>query len=209
MSEPSLEKASLLSVLKHDMNNALTGVKTGLEIMAMDEFFEDEDNAEDLNDIKKASVRMANMLEDLSLLYGDEPSLRPPTAEVTFSGLRQRVSDQLEMEGLSVTWEAFPSDETHVETHPESLLRALFYGSLFLNELEKGSLSLKVQVCGPTWAWTFSLTASLKEKLGHFLQELPAEGRPVFLYTFSNLAGQRLGATWGLSDEGWSLSLGV
>lgn len=65
------DRANMLSMLKHDINNVLTGVKTGLDIMAMDDFFDDPDNAEDLNDVLKASKRLAAMMEDLSLIYAD------------------------------------------------------------------------------------------------------------------------------------------
>jgi signal transduction histidine kinase len=66
-----LDRAKMLSMLKHDINNVLTGVKTGLDIMAMDDFFDDPDNAEDLNDVQKASKRLASMMEDLSLIFAD------------------------------------------------------------------------------------------------------------------------------------------
>ena len=206
MPEPSLEKAQILSVLKHDMNNVLTGVKTGLEIMAMDEFFEDEDNAEDLNDVKKASIRMVNMLEDLALVFGDEPELRPDSRSVSVEELQKRIVDQLAMESISVECHNFPDGGSELSTHPESLVRALFYGSLLLNELEKGPINLELETTGLTWV--LNLSSAQSASLAALISGEVSEGRPSFLLKMTKLAAQRLGATLEQVNEKWSLRLG-
>jgi len=207
MADTSLEKAKLLSVLKHDMNNVLTGVKTGLEIMAMDEFFEDEDNAGDLNDVKKASVRMANMLEDLSLLFGDEPSLAPPAKGVGLLDLKTRIANQLELENIPLLSQIEPSETTQITVHPESLVRAIFYGALLLNEIEKGGVTLRVKASGSSSSWTFALSPTLRQKLESFLRAEGGEGRPSFLLKMGRLASLRIGGGWSLNGEGWKLQV--
>lgn len=205
MSNPALEKAKILSILKHDMNNVLTGVKTGLEIMAMDDFFEDEDNAEDLNDVKKASIRMANMLEDLSLLFGDDPELRAAQRGIPYSDLKTKIVDQLDLEGIELNLKEEPAGGVEIQTNPETLVRAIFYGALLLNEIERSGVSLEVSSDGSLWS--FFPSPSQGESLSSLLEESQLEERPSFLLKVTELAAARLGGAWSLQEGRWSLSL--
>jgi signal transduction histidine kinase len=204
MSKENHEKARLLSILKHDMNNVMTGVKTGLEIMSMDDFFDDEDNAEDMNDVKKASVRMANMLEDLSLVYGDDAEARPPSYDTSLAALREKIQDQLGMERIDLECRGESLAEGELKTHSETFIRGLFYGGLLLNELEKGPVCLELSASGKCWSYV--LSESRRQKLLE-LKEKGEEERPAFLLKIAELAAMRLGGHWKLAEATWSLSL--
>lgn len=58
----------MISALKHDLNNALSGVQTALEVMGMDDAFCDSELREELNGVILASKKVRWLIEDLTMV---------------------------------------------------------------------------------------------------------------------------------------------
>jgi len=74
MSEELEKRKAMMSIFKHDINNALTGVITSLGVLAMDDCFQDSEAGADLKEIRVAARRMKSMVEDMSIFFIDLPT---------------------------------------------------------------------------------------------------------------------------------------
>lgn len=65
-------RSELVSIFKHDINNILTGVITGLELMGMDETISNSSAIEDLSMIQESSFKLKSLIEDLGFVFSSQ-----------------------------------------------------------------------------------------------------------------------------------------
>jgi len=131
-------RAAMLSMLKHDLNNVLTGVKTGLEIMAMDDYFEDPEHSEDMQDVLKASKRLSHMIEDLSLIYADLSMKKSTPPAINVKTIQQNYQNQCEQNRLyPILSHDIVDHQIALDSNP--LIRGLIYLTQVLQDLNQTS----------------------------------------------------------------------
>jgi K+-sensing histidine kinase KdpD len=128
-------RSKILGTLKHDFNNVLTSVKTGLEILAMDDHFEDPENAEDLNDIIKAAQRMALMMDDLLFVFGDLKLCTGKAQDVHPNDIIESTTQQCEHVGMELDVDCGGVEK--LSTPPTLVTRALCYALLAKGEFDR------------------------------------------------------------------------
>lgn len=182
-------RAKMLSMLKHDINNVLTGVKTGLEIMAMDEFFEDEDNAEDLEDILNASKRLTSMMEDLSLIFADQNHTKGGYPAQTIAELQAHYLTQCEQNRLTPA-EKSPPAEGNITLATPMLGRGLLYLTQGLQDAFKKAPSFEFKMHNQSLHIDFRIEEASAEDIKNLLH-LNDDSRPahIMLMTRQALSG--------------------
>ena len=136
-------RSKLLGTLKHDFNNVLTSVKTGLEILAMDDHFEDPEQAEDLNDIIKAAQRMALMMDDLQLIFGDLNPCSGQVQAVHPKSIIESTLQQCEHVGMELDVDLGGVD--NLNTHANLVTRALCYALLAKGEFDRSTTKVSLR----------------------------------------------------------------
>ncbi len=196
-------RAKMLSMLKHDINNVLTGVKTGLDIMAMDEFFEDPDNAEDLDDILKASKRLTNMMEDLSLIYADKALPGTSYPSKTLKELQDQFQQQCEQNRLTpIPKNTDPEGE--ISLAAPVLTRGLIYLTQAIADIHKSQPEYEFLLNGTSLQINLTIPDVSSDKIKELMQ-LNDDSRNAHLMLMTRQALSGLKAKNKTSDQQLSL----
>jgi signal transduction histidine kinase len=192
------QRYQLLSLLKHDLNNVLTGVKTGLEIMAMDDYFEDPDNAQDIKDVITASIRMANMLDDLSLVFGDCPEAILKKQEVLISDLLAKLEKQCQLEAIDIN--IAPHDVKSLQADLATLTRSIYYAIILVFEHQNEPVRITFSTHESNGECHIMMTQETFNALKNALKD-PKQDRLRNHARLSKLALDRLQGKWTLGDS--------
>jgi signal transduction histidine kinase len=200
--EPSLELRKLWqSTLKHDFNNALTSIKTGLEIMAMDDHFEEPENAEDLNDVILASKRLSSMMEDLSFVFGDLPLPKSQIQKMKPSDFIEKLKEQLEHHSIDI--EVDIPEEKDLSLHPSLSPRMLTYALVAINEFDRGThpISLRFSKSG-AHGWILHCSADIARELKEALVMKLNDSRASVLFQLAFQGCQNIGGSVNVKTQG-------
>ena len=202
------QRHKLLSILKHDFNNVLTGVKTGLEIMGMDDYFDDPEHGADLKDVISASMRLAQQLDDLSLVFGDIPEALLPKQDVAVADVVEKLKKQCQLSNLS--FELQDHGVTTLKADLSALTRSLFYAVSIVSEQKPNTIMLACQANPQGWEWTLPLSVEIFTQLQTALKNPEHEHLRTHA-RLSKLAISRLGGQWHLEAlaNGGQLRLSV
>jgi hypothetical protein len=136
---------TLTSALKHELNGLLTGVKTGLEVMGMDDYFEDPDIKEEFDDIMKSANKIQAHIQDINLIYSSIESINLNNKELLANDFIDQINtlkttESIEFAGVDI------DDAFHATCDPHYLSRLIFYISTILTaskvELSEVNLSM-------------------------------------------------------------------
>ncbi len=159
--EQQEQMSSLVSTLKHDLNNALSGVQTALEIMGMDEVFCDSELGEELSGVILASKKVRWLIEDLTLIS-------TPKVESCESGQRCSIDEVLELlgafsESQALEWTTEKSPVLHLAGPAQSNARSLYYGLLArsVHQRQRGNFVFRQKGEGVEVELSFESEASL------------------------------------------------
>lgn len=151
----------MLSVLKHDLQNLLTGVVTGVEVLGMHPAFEDPVLAEQMQIIEQAGGEIRDLLEDLKELLVVRPEDRRKDFERTeLEQIACAVREDASRWNLDI--EIRDEANPVLYGRPHGVRRALFYGA-----------RLMADCCGPTPG----LRLSMNTCDGRTVLELSCRGR--------------------------------
>jgi signal transduction histidine kinase len=130
-------------MLKHDLNNTLTGVKTGLEIMAMDDAFDGTELGDELKDVVSSARRMALMIEDLGFVFADQANQQVTCEETPL----REILEHLEVftEGQGISYDVDVSDVETLAAQAAPLARSIYYGLAVFKAFSQESAQLSVR----------------------------------------------------------------
>lgn len=174
-------KSKVLSTLKHDMNNVLTGVTTALDIMAMDDCFEDPSLGEELNDIQNAAQRLKGLIEDLGVSY--LPSTPLQTQSVNSKEIEKSIIQELSWEHIQI--ELTDTESLEINCDPLLIKRGLHYISKIIRELKDDDTKVyfHIDVSGTSPRIGFRSTIA-SDKLQNILNQEIHEDPKVFFALF-------------------------
>jgi CheY-like chemotaxis protein len=122
----------ILSVLKHDLQNLLTGVVTGVEVLQMQPAVQDPVLDEQMGMIVRAGNEVRDMLEDLKELLVVRPEdRRKGFCETTLTEVVAAAGDDLAGWGLDLQCDGGGGEAT-LFCRPHGVRRALFYAGRLL-----------------------------------------------------------------------------
>lgn len=196
-------RAQWLATLKHDLNNVFTSVKTGLEILGMDDHFEDPENAEDLADVIQASKRMATMLEDMPLVFADLQIQRGEKENTRPQDIVSELSNSLKANGLEL--EADLGAIEHISTDATMLHKALYYGCLAIGEYQRDKLIISCRLAkNGGFGWILQCSPDTLKACQEGLAGQRNQERSATLIQLSKQAVLHLGGLMNLKAAGSS-----
>lgn len=117
----------ILSIVKHDMSNLLTGVISGVEMLKMKQKFSSASNEDETGIILSCSDRLKKIVEDLwfLLIPGNERTGSSDFTEVQVSALVKKAAHFASDFRIEILFDC--SAETTVACIPHTVSRAIYY----------------------------------------------------------------------------------
>jgi len=148
------DRAMIISVLKHEISNLLTGVATGVEVMLMNRNRPDDEGAAETRTILEAAREMRALFQDLTEVLSfsrEEPSTTVGRERV--ETVLEDVATYVEKIPRRVTMSA---DEGEVPCRRRYLARALYYLVRFVDSHlpDEATAFLKAGETGQGWAFS-------------------------------------------------------
>lgn len=165
------EIKELSSVLKHELNGMLTGVKSGLEVMGMDEHFEDPDNAEELNDIVQSAERIKYLIEDISVIY-DTKNESVEKNEILNPELLGEIFKEIQ-DLEKFTFQSLQFDSSFEKPCNQWVISRIFYWASVLlhqNGVNLNQISLEYKLKDSMWIMGFCSESPFPEMLSSLAQ---------------------------------------
>ena len=142
----SIDINTLTSALKHELNGLLTGVKTGLEVMGMDDYFEDPDVKEEFDDIMRSANKLHEHIQDINLIYTSVETITLNSKPLSNDGFK------ISLEKIQ-TFENFEfsaidlQNTTEFNIDNQYLYRLLYYmiALMGMSKVELNNLSISTQ----------------------------------------------------------------
>ncbi|RJR21290.1 MAG: response regulator [Nitrospiraceae bacterium] len=166
MSRYLRHQKTMLSVLKHDMSNLLTGIITGMHVLLMDDYFKNDQVREETNTITQACDKLLTLFGDLSeVIVDNDRNINKPLPCVKVTEIRASLHNSLRDIMRKVIIE-FP-DTLELACDPVATARAIHYMVRFVDKTVSQHIDLLIRSgmgeSGVTF--TISLHGNFKECL--------------------------------------------
>ncbi len=166
MSKYLRHQKTMLSVLKHDMSNLLTGIITGMHVLLMDEYFKNDEVRQETNMITQACDKLLTLFGDLSeVIVDNDRHVNNTLPCVRGTEIRAALQNSLKDIKRKVVIE-FPGT-LELTCDPNATARALHYMVRFVDKNASQHIDFLIESGRRTSGVVFkiSLPGNFKERL--------------------------------------------